>query len=294
MKQVFADRLHRIALAFAATLLVGGCTLSDVPILDPKGPIALAERDLLLTAAALMLIVLIPVFVMAFVFSWRYRASRRAQYAPDWSHSNAIEVVVWTVPMLIIISLGVLLTNGTYRLDPYKPIDAAVAPLEVDVVGQDWKWLFIYPEQGIATVNELVFPSGRPLSLRITSDTVMNSFAIPALGGQIYAMAGMETRLHLLADAPGRFEGRNMQYSGKGFPNQHFEAVAATADDFNAWVTKVKQSPDKLDATTYRALTAPSISHPVSYYSAVEPGLFRSIIAKYMRGPPHAAQHASQ
>jgi cytochrome o ubiquinol oxidase subunit II len=288
-------RLHRTAIALGAALLVGGCTLSQAPILDPKGPVALAERDLLIIAAAVMMIVLIPVFVMALLFSWRYRASNRAaRYAPDWSQSASIEAVVWIVPGLIVISLGVLLASATYRLDPYRPIDAAAAPLEVDVVGQDWKWLFIYPEQGIATVNELVFPSTRALSLRITSDTVMNSFAIPALGGQIYAMAGMETRLNLLADTPGRFEGRNMQYSGKGFPNQHFQAIATTPADFDSWLAKAKQSPDKLDASTYRALAAASINHPVTYYSAIEPGLFRSIIAKYMRGPLHSMQHAAQ
>jgi cytochrome o ubiquinol oxidase subunit 2 len=278
-----------MAIAFGAALLSSGCDLSHAPVLDPKGPIALAERNLLLTAVVLMLIVVIPVFVMAFAFAWRYRSSNRnASYAPDWSYSARIDAVIWLVPALIVIALGVLLWSRTHKLDPYRPLDAAVRPFDVQVVAQDWKWLFIYPEQGIAVVNQLAFPSRTPLSLRITSDTVMNSFYIPALGGQIYAMAGMQTRLHLFADAPGRFAGRNTQYSGGGFSDQHFQAIATSPEDFDAWLAKVKQSPDKLDAAAYRALAADRRARPVAYYSAVEPNLFDAIIAKYAGGQAHA------
>ena len=204
MKQALAHRSRRTAIALGVALLASGCDLRHAPILDPKGPIALAERDLLFTAVVLMLIVIIPVFVMTFLFAWRYRSSNgKARYTPDWSYSARIDAVIWLVPALIVIALGVLVWSNTHKLDPYRPIDSAVPPLEVEVVAQDWKWLFIYPEQEIAVVNQLVFPSQRPLSLKITSDTVMNSFFIPALGGQIYAMAGMQTRLQLLADAPG-------------------------------------------------------------------------------------------
>jgi cytochrome o ubiquinol oxidase subunit 2 len=293
--RVFGYRSPRTALAFGAALLAGGCDLSNAPVLDPKGPIALAERDLLFTAVVLMLIVVIPVFVMTFLFAWRYRASNtKARYTPDWTYSVAVDAVVWLVPAAIVIALGTLLWRNTHKLDPYRPIDPSVQPLQVEVVAQDWKWLFIYPAQGIAVVNQLVFPSGTPLSLRITSDTVMNSFYIPALGGQIYAMAGMQTRLHLLADAPGRFTGRNIQYSGSGFADQHFEAMATSPDEFNAWVAKVKQSPDKLDAAGYRALAVRSMGHPVTYYSAVAPGLFDTIIAKYSGGQAHTHQQAAQ
>ncbi len=274
-----------------AVLLSSGCGLSDAPLLDPKGPIALAERDLLFTAVALMLIVIIPVFVLAFWFTWRYRASNsKARYDPDWSYSARIDAVIWLVPALIVVALGVLVWINTHKLDPFKPLASAVPPLEVEVVAQDWKWLFIYPAQEIAVVNQLVFPSQTPLSLKITSDTVMNSFFIPALGGQIFAMAGMETRLNLLADAPGRFVGRNTQYSGAGFSDQHFEAIAASQEDFDAWVAKVKQSPDRLDAATYRALALPSSKHPVTYYSAVERNLFHKIIARYSRSQAPADQ----
>jgi len=251
----------------------------------------LAERDLLFTAVALMLIVIIPVFVLAFWFTWRYRASNsKARYDPDWSYSARIDAVIWLIPALIVVALGVLVWINTHKLDPFKPLASAVPPLEVEVVAQDWKWLFIYPAQEIAVVNQLVFPSQTPLSLKITSDTVMNSFFIPALGGQIFAMAGMETRLNLLADAPGRFVGKNTQYSGSGFSDQHFEAIAASQEDFDAWVAKVKRSPDRLDAATYRALALPSSKHPVTYYSAVERNLFHKIIARYSRSQAPADQ----
>jgi cytochrome o ubiquinol oxidase subunit 2 len=274
-----------------AVLLGSGCGLSNAPLLDPKGPIALAERDLLFTAVALMLIVVIPVFVLTFWFAWRYRASNsNARYDPDWSYSARIDAVIWLVPALIVVALGVLVWTNTHKLDPFKRLASAVPQLEVEVVAQDWKWLFIYPAQKIAVVNQLVFPSQTPLSLRITSDTVMNSFFIPALGGQIFAMAGMETRLNLLADAPGRFVGQNTQYSGFGFSDQHFEAIAASQEDFDAWVAKVKQSPDRLDAATYRALAMPSSRHPVTYYSAVERNLFHKIIAGYSRNQAPADQ----
>jgi len=284
-----------MALALGAALSVSGCDLSNAPVLDPKVPIALAERDLLFTAVVLMLIVVIPVFVMTFLFAWRYRASNtKARYTPDWTYSVPVDAVVWLVPAAIVIALGTLLWRNTHKLDPYRPIDPSVQPLQVEVVAQDWKWLFIYPEQGIAVVNQLAFPSGRPLSLRITSDTVMNSFYIPALGGQIYAMAGMQTRLHLLADVPGRFLGRNVQYSGSGFADQHFEAIAMSPDEFNAWVAKVRQAPNKLDAAGYSALAVRSRGHPVTYYSSVAPGLFDTIIAKYSGDQAHAHQQAAQ
>jgi cytochrome o ubiquinol oxidase subunit II len=280
-------------MAVGAALLGGGCDIRHAVLLDPKGPISLAQRDLLFDAFCVMLIVVIPVFVMAFLFARRYRASNtKAAYTPNWSYSGRIDAVVWLIPAVIVVALGTLLWRTTHKLDPYRPIDTAVAPLEVQVVAQDWKWLFIYPEQGIAVVNQLAFPSGRPLSLRITSDTAMNSFYIPALGGQIYAMAGMETRLHLLADAPGTFTGRNTQYTGDGFPEQHFKAIAMTPEEFDAWIAKARQAPAKLDAATYPALAARSKGHPVTFYSAFEPNLFQSIIAKYAAYQAHDG-HAS-
>jgi cytochrome o ubiquinol oxidase subunit II len=278
-------------LALAGCLaLLSGCGLAEAPMLDPKGPITLIERDLLFTAFGLMLIVVIPVFLMAFIFVWFYRpTSKHDVYDPDWGYSVWMDALVWLVPGLIVIAIGTLVWEYTHRLDPYRNIDPDLRPLEVQAVAQDWKWLFLYPEQDIAVVNELVFPAARPLSLQITSDTVMNSLLIPALGGQIYAMAGMETRLHLLADEPGRFAGRNMQYSGDGFANQYFEAIATSDEDFEAWIAKVKESPDTLDAAAYEELAKPSELHPVTYYATFEPDLFDRIIASYAGGMHHPA-----
>jgi cytochrome o ubiquinol oxidase subunit 2 len=285
---------QRAALALALALMVSGCGLTHAPVLAPKGPITLIERDLLFTAFGLMLIVVIPVFVLAFIFVWWYRpTSKHDIYDPDWGYSVWMDALVWLVPAVLVIAIGTLVWDYTHRLDPYKPIASSKPPLEVQVVGQDWKWLFLYPEQNIAVVNELVFPSGRPLSLKITSDTVMNSFMIPALSGQIYAMAGMQTRLNVLADKPGQFAGRNMQYSGSGFANQHFTAIALSDADFDAWVAKVRQSDKKLDNATYEQLAKPSQLYPVTYYSAFEPDLFARIIAKYApagTGKMHAAE----
>jgi cytochrome o ubiquinol oxidase subunit 2 len=257
----------------------------EAPILDPKGPIILAERNLLFDAVTIMMIVIIPVFILTALFLWRYRGTnRKARYTPDLAYYWPVEIVIWGVPAAIIIWLGMHLWHDTYKLDPYSAIDLGVKPLKVEVIAQDWKWLFVYPDQDIAVVNELVFPSGTPLSLKITSDTVMNSFVIPALGGQIFAMAGMQTRLHLLADEPGKFWGRNLQYSGRGFANQQFRAIATTKEDFDAWVEKVKDASETLDAPTYEKLVKPSQKVPVTYYSGVEPNLFDTIIAKYIHG----------
>jgi cytochrome o ubiquinol oxidase subunit II len=262
--------------------------MAQSPVLDPKGPVALAERNLLFTAAALMLLVIIPVYVMAFGFAWRYRAAnRKARYMPDWGYSGRIDILIWLVPALIVIAVGSLVWIWSHRLDPYQPL-AGAPPLQVQVVAQDWKWLFIYPEQNIATVNELVVPSGRPLSLALTSDTVMNSFYVPHLGGQIYAMAGMETRLNLLADAPGSFIGRNTQYSGAGFSDQNFAVRAVSAADFDAWVASVKQSPLALDDATYAQLAKPSSKVSVIHYSTVAPDLFHMIIARYRGSAYHS------
>lgn len=266
-------------------MLLSGCGLDTAPLLHPKGPVAQAEADLLFTAFYVMLIVVIPVFIFAGLFIWRYRAGGKGKYTPDWAYSAKIDAVIWLVPALIVAVLGYLLWTTTHKLDPYKSIGNPDEAIIVQAVAQDWKWLFIYPDLGIATVNELAFPSDKTLALRITSDTVMNSFMIPALGGQIYAMAGMTSQLHLVADEPGQFTGRNTMYSGDGFADQHFQAYAMTETDFEAWVEKVRQSGGTLDAATYEALVKPSIGHAIEYYSAYEDGLFQRILAKYAQRP---------
>lgn len=276
-------------LALAA--LAGTCLAGGLLDLEPEGPIAAKERTLLLATFVLMLLVLVPVIAMTIGFAWHYRASNHAaEYKPDWESSLGIELAIWLIPGAIVGVLAWLTWVYTHRLDPYKPVDPGVAALEVQVVALDWKWLFIYPTLNVATVNQLAIPVDKPISFAITSDTVMNSFFIPQLGGQIYAMAGMRTELHLVADKPGRFFGENTQYSGRGFPFQHFDVIAMRGHDFDAWVEQARLSPTVLDARRFRALEQPSIRHPVTLYRAVEPGLFTRIIDKYssaMMPPAH-------
>ncbi|QHM76364.1 Cytochrome bo(3) ubiquinol oxidase subunit 2 [Mixta theicola] len=242
------------------------------------------QRSLILTAFGLMLIVVIPAILMAVVFAWKYRASNtNAKYSPNWSHSNKVEAVVWTVPILIILFLAVLTWKSTHALEPGKPLVSDVKPVEIDVVALDWKWLFIYPEQGIATINEIAFPVNTPVNFRITSNSVMNSFFIPTLGSQIYAMAGMQTKLHLIANEAGTFNGISSNFSGRGFSGMKFKAIA-TPDraGFDRWVAQAKQAPDTLTTMDeFEKLAAPSENHPVEYFSKANPELFRQVIEKF-------------
>jgi cytochrome o ubiquinol oxidase subunit 2 len=261
------------------TLLLGGCNMT---LLNPTGQVGLEQRNLIITATLLMLLVVVPVIVMTFLFAWKYRASNKnAVYTPKWSHSTKIEVAVWTIPVLIIIALGYITYISTHELDPYRPIESDVKPVTIEVVALDWKWLFIYPEQGIATVNKIVFPAHTPINFKITSDAVMNSFFIPGLGGQIYAMAGMQTKLHLIADRNAEMDGISANYSGAGFTGMKFKAISTTQEDFDAWVSEVKKSPKQLDQAEYAALAKPSQNNPVELYSSVTPNQFQIIVDKY-------------
>ncbi|WP_223518638.1 ubiquinol oxidase subunit II [Pseudomonas sp. GL-B-19] len=266
-------------LPLLGTLLLGGCNMT---LLDPKGQVGLDERNLIITATLLMLLVVVPVIVMTFLFAWKYRASNTdAVYTPKWSHSTKIEIAVWAIPVLIIIALGYVTYKSTHALDPYKPLESDVKPVTIQVVSMDWKWLFIYPEQGIATVNKIVFPANTPINFQITSDTVMNSFFIPGLGGQIYAMAGMQTKLHLIANENAEFDGISANYSGAGFTGMKFKAVATSQADFDAWVSDVKKAPKQLEKAEYEALSKPSQNNPVELYSSFTPNLFQTIVDKY-------------
>jgi cytochrome o ubiquinol oxidase subunit 2 len=266
----------------AGTFLLSGC---DSALLDPKGQIGLEQRSLILTALGLMLIVVIPAIAMAIGFAWKYRASNKdAKYSPNWSHSNKVEAVVWTIPILIIIFLAVLTWKTTHALEPSKPLVHEAKPVTIEVIAMDWKWFFIYPEQGIATVNEIAFPANTPVEFKITSNSVMNSFFIPRLGSQIYAMAGMQTKLHLIADEAGTYDGISSNYSGKGFSGMKFKAIATPdMNTFNQWVAKAKQSPEVMnDMTAYEKLATPSEYNKVEYFSAVKPDLFKDVIGKFM------------
>jgi len=243
------------------------------------------EKNLIILCTILMLIVVVPVIVLTLYFAWKYRASRDFEiYTPKWAHSTKIEAVVWSIPILIVISLSVITWRSTHALDPYSPLEGQGEHLTVEVVSLNWKWLFIYPEQGIATVNELVFPANKPVAFKITSESTMNSFFIPQLGSQIYSMAGMETKLHLIANEPGTYKGISSNYSGAGFTGMKFNAIATpTEGDFNDWVASVKQAQTALTPASYEQLAKQSENNPVTYYSNVSEGLFHDIVMKYMK-----------
>lgn len=266
-------------LSLCAVMFLGGC--STILLFDPKGPIGESEKFVIIAAIGLMLLVLIPVFVMAFWFPRKYSASNtESTYMPKWSHSSKIEFFMWAVPFTIVTILAILAWNKTHALDPYKPIASTEKPINIEAVSLDWKWLFIYPDEKIATVNEITFPVKVPVSFKLTSDTVMTSFFIPQLGSQIYAMGGMQTKLHLMADHPGTYAGHNQQLSGRGYPAMHFKAHAVSREEYQAWVQKVRQAQQNLDENRYEKLFAPSIADPVTYFSSVKPGLFDYIVRK--------------
>jgi cytochrome o ubiquinol oxidase subunit 2 len=270
-----------VLLAFACAALLGGC---DMVVLRPSGAIAEQQAQLLIISTLLMLLIIVPVIVMTLVFAWRYRASNKdAPYSPDWDHSVPLELLIWSAPLLIIIALGALTWIGTHTLDPYRPLDVKQAPrdlrpIDVQVVALDWKWLFIYPEQGIALVNELAAPLDVPVRFKITSASVMNSFFIPALAGQVYAMPNMETTLHAVINRPGEYEGFSANYSGAGFSHMRFRFHGMSAADFDAWIRKAKASGGELTRSEYLQLERPSEREPVRRYGAVEAGLFDAIV----------------
>ena len=251
--------------------------------LDGAGPSAADTATLFWIVLGAMLIVVLPVLVLTPIIAWRYRLRGGAGYAPRWESSRPLEAVVWGIPVAIVLSLSVVLWHATHRLDPYRAIRAHQRPLEVQVVAMDWKWLFLYPEQHVATVDVLIAPAGRPLRLHLTSASVMQSFMVPQLGGQIYAMAGMTTQLNLLASRTGISMGQNTQYNGDGFPRQRFRLLAVTAPAFDRFVARARTSPRRLDASRYDALTRRSTIDRPLLFSAVPPGLFARIVARGMR-----------
>lgn len=259
----------------APMTMLGGCSWD---LFDPQGSIGVENLHTTLWATLLMLIVVIPVIIMVLAFAWRYRSTNlAADYAPEWSHSNKIEVVIWLVPALIVASLAVIAYRTTHELDPYRPIASAQKPVEVEVVALDWKWLFIYPEYGVASVNQLAMPVGRPVHFKITSSSVMNSFFVPKLGSQVYAMAGMQTQLSLIADKPGTFNGISANFSGDGFADMRFKAVATDEAGFQNWVAKAKAGP-ALDSGSYSLLAKPSENDAVRTFGTVDPKLFGAIL----------------
>lgn len=274
-----------LAPGLLSILPLSGC---DLVVLHPYGAVAEQQGHLILVSTVLMLLIVVPVLALTLLFAWRYRASRReATYTPDWDHSTALELVIWTAPLLIIIALGAVTWINTHTLDPYRAlrqidathaVPAGTKPLVVQVVALDWKWLFIYPEQGIASVNELAAPVDAPIEFRITSSTVMNSFFIPALAGQIYAMPGMQTELNAVINRAGDYQGFSANYSGAGFSGMHFTFHGMSRGAFDHWVRTTQTEGGALTRDGYLDLAKPSERQPVRRYSGVAPGLYEAIL----------------
>jgi cytochrome o ubiquinol oxidase subunit II len=263
-------------MADAAAMQAGGPW--QFGVLNPQGPIGAAERTILLNATAIMLAVVIPVIVLTLAFAWWFRAGNgKARRLPDWSYSGRIEVIVWSIPTLVVVFLGGIAWLGSHDLDPRAPIRSEVPPIAVQIVAMDWKWLFIYPDSHVASVNRLVVPAGAPINFELTSASVMNSFFVPQLGSQIYAMAGMTTRLHLQADRPGTYPGFSAQFSGDGFSDMRFDVVALPKAQFDEWLQTIHAAGGTLDAAGYGELARPSRAVAPKTFGDVAPQLFETV-----------------
>ena len=263
-------------------ILLSGCS----GVLDPRGPVGESERLILFDALAIMLAVAIPTIVATLAFAWWFRASNpRAFYWPDWEFSGRLELIVWAIPALVITFLGGIAWFGSYAVDPFRPLAPGIKPLEIEVVSLDWKWLFIYPDEGLASIGTLTIPTARNVHFRLTSNGVMNSFFVPQLGSQIYAMAGMISQLSLKADVPGTYRGISAQFSGAGFPDMHFEVHALESADFGHWLEDARGKGPTLDAASYRILAKPGPPPTAQVYGGVESNLFNTIMEE-TQAPP--------
>jgi cytochrome o ubiquinol oxidase subunit 2 len=282
-------QLARTLLAATAATLIGGCNRG---ILDPVGPVGSAEKTILINSTAIMLAIIVPTMLATVGIAWWFRRSNaRATYLPDWEYSGAIELVVWAIPAMTIMLLGGIAWIGSHDLEPSHPLKSAVPPLKVEVVSLDWKWLFIYPDQGVATVNQLVIPAGTPVSFRLTSATVWNSFFVPQMGTMIYAMPRMTTRLNLQADRQGVFDGLSSHFSGDGFPGMQFKVHSLPPDQFALWAQGARGQGAVLDPRGYAELSKPSSYVKPITYGGVAPGLYDAIVANkvpQMHGPAAA------
>lgn len=259
---------------------------TNIPVLEPKGPIALKELHLMEFALLLALTVVIPVYTLMIVFAWKYRETNKsAKYSPELDGNNIAETIWWIIPSIIIAILAVVAWNSSHTLNPYNPISSTKKTMLIQVVALDWKWLFIYPQLNIATVNYIQIPTGTPVNFELTSDTVMNSFWIPQLGGQIYSMPGMSTQLNLLASSNGSYYGSSANISGEGFSGMNFIAKATSTADFNRWLSTVRKSPKQLNMAAYNQLSQPSEYNRPAAYSSAQAGLYDTIVDKYLIPP---------
>jgi cytochrome o ubiquinol oxidase subunit 2 len=274
-------RYGLLAVVLIGAALLGGCAEG---VLDPKGPVALAERQILFNALGIMLAIVIPVIFATIGVAYWFRASNeRARYRPDFAYSGRLEMLVWSVPAMTVFLVGGVAWVSSHDLSPRKPIASMVKPLRVQVASLDWKWLFIFPDQGVASVNRLTIPVGTPVSLELTSSGVMNSFFVPQLGSQIYTMAGMVTRLNLQADDPGTYRGFSAQFSGEGFADMHFDADVVPNEKFAQWLDAARSVGPELDVRSYADLAKPSAAVTPFTYRSVAPGLFDSIAVSEMQ-----------
>jgi cytochrome o ubiquinol oxidase subunit 2 len=274
--------LARAAALLCLPLITSGCARG---VLDPVGPVAAAEKTILINSTAIMLAIIVPTMIATLAVAWWFRrGNRKADYRPDWEYSGAIELVVWAIPALTVLLLGGIAWIGSHQLEPSRPLPSTKPPLRVEVVSLDWKWLFIYPDQGVATVNQLVVPAGTPVSFRLTSATVWNVFFVPQMGTMIYAMPRMTTKLNLQANRQGVFEGRSAHFSGDGFPGMEFNVHSVTPEQFAAWAQSARSSKLVLDGKSYAVLEKPTSYVKPMTFSTVAPGLFDAIVAN--RAPP--------
>lgn len=272
-------------LAVAAICVLTGWYLSKhaVPVLQPRGTIGMQERNLIYFTALISIVVVVPVFALLAVFAWKYReGNTKAKYTPELDGSRTAEGIWWAIPGVIMIIISIVTWQSSYALDPHKPLISDRQTLNVQVVSLDWKWLFIYPDYNVASVNELAIPVDSPVALKLTSDSVMNSFWVPALSGQIYTMNGMSTKLNFDATETGTFSGRSANISGKGFADMKFSVRALNSTDFNTWIENAQSAPGKLDQSAYDRLARPSKVSSPQYYSSAEQGLYDTIVMKYM------------
>ena len=272
-------------LAIPALLLLSGCNLV---VMNPSGDIAIQQRDLIITSTVLMLLIIVPVIALTLFFAWKYRESGKAEdYDPEWHHSTRLEMVIWSAPVAIILMLGTVTWISTHRLDPYRPLEridenrqvtAETKPITVEVVAMDWKWLFFYPELGIGSVNEFAAPVDVPINFKITGTTAMNSFFVPALAGHIYAMGGMQTKLHAVINKEGVYDGFSANFSGPGFSHMRFKFHGLSQQGFDQWVAKAKESGKGFGRQEYLEFAKPSEREPVQYFASVDPELYSAIL----------------
>lgn len=292
------DRLVRKVpppVAIASALVIAGGLIAlgvlyvgshTIDVLQPGGTVAAQQRDLIIIATLLMLLVVLPVFGLTFYIAWKYREGHsHAAYQPEWDHNHVLEAVWWGVPLVIIAALAGITWRTTHTLDPYRPLASSERPVRVQVIALPWKWLFIYPEYGVATVNQLQIPVSVPVAFEITADAPMNSLWIPQLGGQVYAMAGMTTQLHLQADRPGTYRGSSANISGDGFAGMSFKVHATDRTEFQAWVASAHESRLRLNAESYAALAQPSRNDAPTDYVLDDQSVYATVVAKYMM--PH-------